>query len=173
MSDHYQSDRALPAQRRRSGPAWQRSVPTAPPGTFARRTEPPIMATRPPGRIPSEAAQIGAALGERAVPVTARDRLGRPRVCPIAQVSRLAARRTRSALRVILSLGPERPQSTTSGVMLLVGGFYQYPPGCQRPSGRRRRSSSSSASPVRGSTALPIRDKTSRACRMSYCQYGG
>src|SRR6266566_5349908 len=54
---HPQSDRATPAQRRRSGPAWQRSVPTAPPGTFARRAEPPIMATRPPGRIPSEAAQ--------------------------------------------------------------------------------------------------------------------
>jgi len=54
---HPQSDRATPAQRRRSGPAWQRSVPTAPPGTFARRAEPPVMATRPPGRIPSEAAQ--------------------------------------------------------------------------------------------------------------------
>lgn len=40
--------------------------------------------------------------------------LGAQRTGPTCQPSRPTARSTRSALRVIISLGPERPQSTTS-----------------------------------------------------------
>jgi hypothetical protein len=45
---------------------------------------------------------------------------------------------------VSISLGPDRPQSTTSTGLdpgPVPGGRHQDPPGCQRPSARRRRTS--------------------------------
>jgi len=62
---------------------------------------------------------------------------GRKRVIPggvqvrmAGRVRRPAAFRTRSAFSVIIWFGPDRPQSTTSGVVVLSGGFRQRPPGC-------------------------------------------
>jgi hypothetical protein len=96
-----------------------------------------------------------------------RDRLDRPSAAPRGgrrrageRADQPAALSTRRALRVSISLGPDRPQSTTStgpDPLGVPGGRHQRPPGCQRPSTRRRRISSSSASPARGSPALPSR----------------
>ena len=80
-----------------------------------------------------------------------RDRLDRPSTAPRGgrrrageRADQPAALRTRSALRVSISLGPDRPQSTTSTGLdpgPVPGGRHQDPPGCQRPSARRRRTS--------------------------------
>ncbi len=48
------------------------------------------------------------------------------------RVRRPAAFRTRGAFSVIIWFGPDRPQSRTSGVVVLPGGFRQRPPGCRR-----------------------------------------